>query len=129
MAINGGSVEQNETIQIEKTNSSKEKPTAKSQEQQSTAPPVNFTAAATPSTATNPAPPGPLPVGLGNISQALMGSSGCFKDFLSTLLLMICAATNEQLKNMMTAWYYAGYYTGFFEGQSKAWTDMQPQDG
>ena len=129
MAINGESGGQIGTIRTEEAETKKEPSTAKVQEQKSTAAPANFSAAATPSTATNTAPPGPLPAGFDNMSQALMGSSGCFKDSLSTLLLMICAATNEQLKNMMTAWYYAGYYTGFFEGQSKAWTDMQPQDG
>lgn len=128
MAIDGETGEQIETIPTEKAEANKEPSTAKAQEQKNTAPPANFTAAATPST-THPAPPGPLPAGLGNMSQALMGSSKCLKVFPSIFILIIIAANNEQLKNMMTAWYYAGYYTGFFEGQSKAWTDMQPQDG
>jgi hypothetical protein len=33
----------------------------------------------------------------------------------------------------MMSWYYAGYYTGLYEGQQKAWVSMQeqqaPQDG
>ena len=31
----------------------------------------------------------------------------------------INAATDEALKNLMISWYYAGYYTGLYEGQQK----------
>lgn len=27
---------------------------------------------------------------------------------------------------MMMSWYYAGYYTGLYEGQQKAYASMQP---
>ena len=30
------------------------------------------------------------------------------------------AGQDEGLKNLMMAWYYAGYYTGLYEGQQKA---------
>ncbi|KAI7197419.1 hypothetical protein KC343_g11283 [Hortaea werneckii] len=33
---------------------------------------------------------------------------------------------DEGLKNMMMSWYYAGYYTGLYEGQQKAFASMQP---
>ncbi|GAB1742440.1 hypothetical protein NU219Hw_g7986t1 [Hortaea werneckii] len=33
---------------------------------------------------------------------------------------------DEGLKNMMMSWYYAGYYTGLYEGQQKAYASMQP---
>jgi len=32
---------------------------------------------------------------------------------------------DEGLKNLMMSWYYAGYYTGLFEGQQKAYASMQ----
>ncbi|RMY73030.1 hypothetical protein D0862_14357 [Hortaea werneckii] len=32
---------------------------------------------------------------------------------------------DEGLKNMMMSWYYAGYYTGLYEGQQKAYASMQ----
>lgn len=28
------------------------------------------------------------------------------------------------MKNLMMSWYYAGYYTGFHEGQQKAVADL-----
>lgn len=34
-------------------------------------------------------------------------------------------AQNEDLKNIMMSWYYAGYYTGLYEGQQKAWASIQ----
>lgn len=36
-------------------------------------------------------------------------------------------AQNEDLKNIMMSWYYAGYYTGLYEGQQKAWASIQEQ--
>jgi len=32
---------------------------------------------------------------------------------------------DEGLKNLMMSWYYAGYYTGLYEGQQKAYATMQ----
>lgn len=29
-------------------------------------------------------------------------------------------AQDKDLKNLMMAWYYAGYYTGIYEGQKRA---------
>ena len=34
---------------------------------------------------------------------------------------------DEGLKNMMMSWYYAGYYTGLYEGQQKVYASMQPE--
>jgi len=31
---------------------------------------------------------------------------------------------DEGLKNLMISWYYAGYYTGLYEGQQKAYAEM-----
>ncbi|KAI6886778.1 hypothetical protein KC360_g2293 [Hortaea werneckii] len=47
-------------------------------------------------------------VGGGMVPQALMNS-----------------VQDEGLKNMMMSWYYAGYYTGLYEGQQKAYASMQ----
>ncbi|KAJ6164274.1 hypothetical protein N7470_002946 [Penicillium chermesinum] len=33
---------------------------------------------------------------------------------------VLASAQDENLKNLMMAWYYAGYYTGLYEGQQKA---------
>ncbi|KAI6911300.1 hypothetical protein KC318_g7562 [Hortaea werneckii] len=48
-------------------------------------------------------------VGANTMPQALMNS-----------------VQDEGLKNMMMSWYYAGYYTGLYEGQQKAYASMQP---
>lgn len=76
--------------------------------------------AAQPSTFTLP----PAPPGLASLPQTLLSSSKCiFHDILA------CAdnfpAQNDDLKNIMMSWYYAGYYTGLYEGQQKAWASMQ----
>lgn len=34
------------------------------------------------------------------------------------------AGQDENLKTLMMSWYYAGYYTGFHEGQQKAVADL-----
>ncbi|KAK0336317.1 hypothetical protein LTR91_000884 [Friedmanniomyces endolithicus] len=36
---------------------------------------------------------------------------------------------DEGLKNVMMSWYYAGYYTGLYEGQQKAHAGMQREGG
>ncbi|KAM3420942.1 hypothetical protein BST61_g4176 [Cercospora zeina] len=86
----------------------------------STAAPINFAASSKqsdqsasnqPSSATataTAARPPTAPPGLSSLPQALIGS-----------------AQNEDLKNIMMSWYYAGYYTGLYEGQQKAWAEMQ----
>ena len=30
-----------------------------------------------------------------------------------------CSVRDETLKNLMMSWYYAGYYTGLYDGQQK----------
>ncbi|KXT11360.1 hypothetical protein AC579_9454 [Pseudocercospora musae] len=59
---------------------------------------------AQPSTCTLPH----APHGLANLPQTLLSST-----------------QNDDLKNIMMSWYYAGYYTGLYEGQQKAWASMQ----
>ncbi|KAK0263231.1 hypothetical protein LTR91_020650 [Friedmanniomyces endolithicus] len=39
------------------------------------------------------------------------------------------AVQDEPLKNVMMSWYYAGYYTGLYEGQQKTFAGMQSQGG
>lgn len=38
-------------------------------------------------------------------------------------LLTSCAVKDESLKNLMMSWYYAGYYTGMYEGQQQQSTN------
>ncbi|KXT04168.1 hypothetical protein AC578_64 [Pseudocercospora eumusae] len=65
---------------------------------------------AQPSTSTLP----PAPPGLASLPHTLLPST-----------------QNDDLKNIIMSWYYAGYYTGLYEGQQKAWASMQEmqQDG
>ncbi|KAK1813015.1 hypothetical protein LTR12_012614 [Friedmanniomyces endolithicus] len=39
------------------------------------------------------------------------------------------AVQDEPLKNVMMSWYYAGYYTGLYEGQQKAFAGTQQPGG
>ena len=34
--------------------------------------------------------------------------------------MLILPVQDENLKNLMMSWYYAGYYTGLYEGQQRA---------
>lgn len=36
------------------------------------------------------------------------------------IMLTFLAVQDEGLKNLMMSWYFAGYYTGLYEGQQKA---------
>ncbi|EMC97220.1 hypothetical protein BAUCODRAFT_147364 [Baudoinia panamericana UAMH 10762] len=38
---------------------------------------------------------------------------------------LLGSVQDEGLKNIMMSWYYAGYYTGLYEGQQKAYSAMQ----
>ncbi|KAK3075288.1 hypothetical protein LTR53_001566 [Teratosphaeriaceae sp. CCFEE 6253] len=42
--------------------------------------------------------------------------------------ILMNSLQDEGLKNIMMSWYYAGYYTGLYEGQQKAYTSP-PQGG
>ena len=47
-------------------------------------------------------------------------------------LLTSCAVKDEALKNLMMSWYYAGYYTGLYEGQQQQSTNTtisNPEEG
>jgi hypothetical protein len=39
--------------------------------------------------------------------------------------MLTFAVQDDNLRNAMMAWYYAGYYTGLYEGQQKAATAGQ----
>ena len=39
----------------------------------------------------------------------------------------ICIVQDADLKNLMISWYYAGYYTGLYEGQQKAYAEAQKE--
>lgn len=69
---------------------------------------------------------------LPNLPQTLL--NGCKSLILLRLAQMsvvianeYSTAQNEDLKNIMMSWYYAGYYTGLYEGQQKAWASIQEQ--
>jgi len=59
--------------------------------------------------------------------QALMnsGKHECFMCDRITREAKDLTVQDEGLKNLMMSWYYAGYYTGLFEGQQKAYASMQ----
>lgn len=38
-------------------------------------------------------------------------------------LLTNCVVKDEALRNLMMSWYYAGYYTGLYEGQQQQSTN------
>lgn len=95
--------------------------------------PINFTTEATPTATTTTTTPhtaaGPM---LPNLPHTFL--NGCKSLILLHLAQMpfvianeYSTAQNEDLKNIMMSWYYAGYYTGLYEGQQKAWASIQEQ--
>lgn len=38
---------------------------------------------------------------------------------------VVSASQDENLRNMMMSWYYAGYHTGLYEGQQKVLAQWQ----
>lgn len=58
------------------------------------------------------------------ISQALL-DSGQSKNIFSLFALLTATVQDESLKALMTSWYFAGYYTGLYEGQRKAQADQE----
>ncbi|KAF2771329.1 hypothetical protein EJ03DRAFT_38967 [Teratosphaeria nubilosa] len=52
------------------------------------------------------------------VAPALPGGAAVPQALMSTV-------QDEGLKNIMMSWYYAGYYTGVYEGQQKAYAAMQ----
>ncbi|XTI89663.1 hypothetical protein V2W45_588920 [Cenococcum geophilum] len=50
-----------------------------------------------------------------------MAPGGSMPQFL------LGSVQNENLKNLMMSWYYAGYYTGLYEGQQRASSAEQKQ--
>ena len=42
------------------------------------------------------------------------------------LIVLTCFSVQDQnIQNLMMSWYYAGYYTGLYEGQQNAYAAMQ----
>ncbi|KAF2166896.1 hypothetical protein M409DRAFT_22948 [Zasmidium cellare ATCC 36951] len=70
------------------------------------APPKSSTAPAAASTPN-------VPAYLAGLPQAMIGAT----------------IQDENLKNMMLSWYYAGYHMGLYEGQQRAWAQMQEAQG
>jgi len=61
------------------------------------------------------------------IPQALLSSGmSSINSLLRGKELTVRAVQDENLKNIMMSWYYAGYYTGLYEGQQKASAALQP---
>ncbi|KFY12193.1 hypothetical protein V492_04024 [Pseudogymnoascus sp. VKM F-4246] len=51
------------------------------------------------------------------LPQHLIGAGGLRPTMVETALTM--AVGDENMKNLLMSWYYAGYYTGLYEGQQK----------
>lgn len=43
----------------------------------------------------------------------------CMKGVLLLKSLSVAIVRDENLKKLLMSWYYAGYYTGLYEGQQK----------
>lgn len=42
--------------------------------------------------------------------------------------VLICeSVSNEAVKNLIMSWYYAGYYTGLYEGQQSSASQVDPE--
>lgn len=48
------------------------------------------------------------------------GKAHHVRPYLRGVLLTVGGVQDESLKNLMMAWYYAGYYTGLHEGQKQS---------
>ncbi|KAK4496258.1 hypothetical protein PRZ48_012238 [Zasmidium cellare] len=72
-------------------------------------PPKPSASAATPAAVSTPN----VPANLAGLPQAMIGAT----------------IQDENLKNMMMSWYYAGYHMGLYEGQQRAWAQMQDAQG
>lgn len=87
----------------------------------------SFQAAEEPPTATDHQPSGTkhpaetAPTGAAAMPHAALsqGSLPCI-DLAPTIANFRTSVQDEGLKNLMMAWYFAGYYTGLYEGQQRA---------
>lgn len=69
-------------------------------------------------TASNPVP--------ASLPQALLGSGMSSRlPKHAKSLTAFGLVQDENVKNLMMSWYYAGYYTGLYEGQQKAYAAME----
>lgn len=81
----------------------------------STNPPVNEGAGAT----TGPDPT--FPAGAIPMPGAVLPHGRCFQAFcMQDHLTDYFQVQDENLKRLMMSWYFAGYYTGLYEGQQQA---------
>ena len=51
---------------------------------------------------------------------AILMASGMLSDPSPNNALTQCTVKDESTRNLMMSWYWAGYYTGFQEGQQQA---------
>jgi hypothetical protein len=84
--------------------------------------PLNFAAGSAPAPSVPVGPPAP---GIPNIPQALIGMSKFSQANPVVESSNELTAQDENIKNIMMSWYYAGYYTGLYDGQQKAYASMQ----
>jgi hypothetical protein len=85
--------------------------------------PLNFAAESAPAAPSIPV--APAAPGIPTIPQTLMGMSKCSWTESFGRNANDFAAQDENMKNIMMSWYYAGYYTGLYDGQQKAYASMQ----
>jgi hypothetical protein len=86
---------------------------------------------------TSGAIPFTAPGGMANMPNVMLGegetlSTGLLVETRSTkrkLADKLCGAKvqDQGLKNIMMAWYFAGYYTGLYEGQRRATQNIDPR--
>ncbi|KAK5116623.1 hypothetical protein LTR62_007297 [Meristemomyces frigidus] len=65
--------------------------------------------------------------GTTSVPPALLSGSMSNHRQLHTTNTDILIVQDEGMKNLMMSWYYAGYYTGLYEGRQQAFTSMQPE--
>jgi hypothetical protein len=56
----------------------------------------------------------------GSIPQPMIAHCKSFPSFQGQISLQNSATQDQGLKDLMMSWYWAGYYTGLYEGQQKA---------
>ena len=83
---------------------------------------VEQKAATEATTSTVPVAAGPVPAAL---PQALLNSGKPLFLPLRDLIANLWTVQDQNVQNLMMSWYYAGYYTGVYEGQQKAYASMQ----
>ena len=52
--------------------------------------------------------------------SAITNGSASNKAHFKLISMLTMLVNDDALKNLMMSWYYAGYYTGLYEGQQRA---------